>query len=56
MENCEWDVIAQEIGSTPEGARKKVQRAISSLIRNLGGYRPSMEEDRVEIDKPDDSE
>ena len=56
MENCEWDVIATEIGSTPEGARKKVQRAISSLIRNLGGFRPSVEDDRVEIDKPDDSE
>jgi hypothetical protein len=56
MENCEWDVIAAEIGSTPEGARKKVQRAISSLIRNLGGYRPALENDRVETDKPDDGE
>jgi len=25
MENCEWDVIAAELDSTPEGARKKVQ-------------------------------
>ena len=56
MENCEWDVIGAEIGSTPEGARKKVQRAISSLIRNLGGFRPALENDRVETDKPDDGE
>jgi len=54
MENCEWDVVAAEIGSTAEGARKKVQRAISSLIRNLGGYRPSFENDRVDTDKNDD--
>ena len=54
MENCEWDVVAEEIGSTAEGARKKVQRAISSLIRNLGGYRPSFENDKVDTDKNDD--
>ena len=56
MENCEWDVIAAELDSTPEGARKKVQRTIASLIRNLGGYRPSVEDDRVETDKTDDRE
>ena len=56
MENCEWDVIAAELDSTPEGARKKVQRTIASLIRNLGGYRPSVEDDRVETDKTDDGE
>jgi hypothetical protein len=56
MENCEWDVIAAELDSTPEGARKKVQRTIASLIRNLGGHRPSVEDDRVETDKTDDGE
>jgi hypothetical protein len=56
MENCEWDVIAAELDSTPEGARKKVQRTIASLIRNLGGYRPSVEDDKVETDKTDDGE
>lgn len=56
MENCEWDVIAGELDSTPEGARKKVQRAITSLIRKLGGYRPSMEEDNAVIEEGNDSE
>ncbi len=56
MENCEWDVIAAELDSTPEGARKKVQRTITSLIRKLGGYRPSMEEDRAVIEEDNDSE
>jgi hypothetical protein len=56
MENCEWDVIAAELDSTPEGARKKVQRTITSLIRKLGGYRPSIEEDRAVIEEDNDSE
>ncbi len=56
MESCEWDVIAAELDSTPEGARKKVQRTITSLIRKLGGYRPSMEEDRAVIEEDNDSE
>jgi len=56
MENCEWDVIAAKLDSTPEGARKKVQRTITSLIRKLGGYRPSMEEDRAVIEEDNDSE
>jgi len=56
MENCEWDVIAAELDSTPEGARKKVQRTITSLIRKLGGYRPSIEEDKAVIEEDNDSE
>jgi hypothetical protein len=31
--------------STPDGARMKVQRAVSSLIKNLGGWRPQSNED-----------
>jgi hypothetical protein len=35
--------------STPEGARKKVERAIASLIKNLGGWKPqsNTEDDKV---------
>ena len=34
--------------STPDGARMKVQRAINSLIKNLGGWRPYNEPDIIE--------
>lgn len=43
-EVCEWSKLAEELGTTPDGARMKVQRAISSLIKNIGGYRPYVED------------
>lgn len=49
-ENSEWSVIAKELDTTPDGARMKVQRAISSLIKHLGGWRPYQEEDTVEVE------
>jgi DNA-directed RNA polymerase specialized sigma subunit len=47
-ENHEWADIGKELDTTAEGARKKVQRAIASLIRNLGGWRPNLEEESNE--------
>jgi hypothetical protein len=44
-ENNEWNLIAKDLKTTPDGARMKVQRAINSLIRNLGGWRPYADED-----------
>jgi len=44
-ENNEWSLIAKDLKTTPDGARMKVQRAINSLIRNLGGWRPFIDED-----------
>ena len=41
----DWSLLAKDMDSTPDGARMKVQRAISSLIKNLGGWRPYHEED-----------
>jgi hypothetical protein len=41
-------LIAKELDSTPDGARMKVQRAINTLIRNLGGWKPQIEVDKVE--------
>jgi hypothetical protein len=29
--------------STPDGARMKVQRALNSLVKNLGGWKPYTE-------------
>jgi hypothetical protein len=56
-ENVEWGDLANELSTTPDGARMKVQRAISSLIRNLGGHRPYIEEDTlVEADDDESGE
>jgi hypothetical protein len=56
-ENSEWSVIAKELNTTPDGARMKVQRAVSSIVRNLGGFRPYIDEETVETESPvDDGE
>ena len=47
QESNDWAEIAKDLDSTPDGARMKVQRAVNSLIRNLGGWKPQIESDRV---------
>ena len=47
QESNDWTEIAKDLDSTPDGARMKVQRAVNSLIRNLGGWKPQIESDRV---------
>jgi hypothetical protein len=34
--------------STPDGARMKVQRALNSLVKHLGGWKPYHEQDNKE--------
>jgi hypothetical protein len=48
-ESYEWSEIGKELDTTPDGARMKVQRAIASLIRNLGGWKPQIDEDTPEV-------
>ena len=55
-ENSEWNLIAKDLKTTPDGARMKVQRAINSLIRNLGGWRPYQDEDVSQTEQEDDGE
>lgn len=55
-ENNEWNLIAKDLNTTPDGARMKVQRAINSLIRNLGGWRPYPDEDVQQAEQDDDGE
>ena len=43
-DNSEWNLVAKDLNTTVDGARMKVQRAINSLIRNLGGWRPYSDE------------
>ena len=45
IEQPDWTLLAKDMDSTPDGARMKVQRAITSLIKHLGGWRPQTDED-----------
>lgn len=45
---AEWETIATDMDTTKDGARMKVQRALTSLVQNLGGWRPYNDEDNQE--------
>jgi hypothetical protein len=48
IDSPDWSRLSKDMDSTPDGARMKVQRAINSLTKNLGGWRPYQEDDVVE--------
>jgi len=48
VEQPDWATLSKEMDSTPDGARKKVERALASLVKNLGGWRPYHDKDTVE--------
>ena len=54
IEQPDWATLAKDMDSTPEGARKKVERALASLVKNLGGWRPYHDKDTEESDKLSD--
>lgn len=54
IDSPDWSLLSKDMDSTPDGARMKVQRAVSSLIKNLGGWRPYNESDTVK-EKVDES-
>ena len=47
-ESAEYSKLADEMGTTTEGARMKVQRALASLIRKIGGRRPFNDKDTAQ--------
>ena len=53
IDSPDWSLLAKDMDSTPDGARMKVQRAINSLIKNLGGWRPYHENDVVQEESQD---
>jgi len=55
-DNSEWSLVAKDLKTTVDGARMKVQRAVNSLIRNLGGWRPYPDEDVQQAEQEDDGE
>ena len=48
VEQPDWATLSKEMDSTPDGARKKVERALASLVKNLGGWRPYHDKDTTE--------
>jgi hypothetical protein len=40
IDSPDWASLSKDMDSTPDGARMKVQRAINSLVKNLGGWKP----------------
>jgi RNA polymerase sigma factor (sigma-70 family) len=54
-DNYEWNELAKELNTSADGARKRVERAINSLIRILGGWRTFSDTDNL-VDKNEDEE
>jgi hypothetical protein len=56
IDSPDWSLLAKDMDSTPDGARMKVQRAMNSLVKNLGGWRPYNEPDTVESQQQEEAE
>ncbi len=54
-DNYEWNDLAKELNTSADGARKRVSRAINSLIRILGGWRIFNDTDNL-VDKNEEEE
>ena len=52
--NTKLEDVVDELSTTKDGARMKVQRALNSLIRNLGGFKPFHDEDVIVAEEDDD--
>ena len=54
IDSPDWALLSKDMDSTPDGARMKVQRAINSLIKNLGGWRPYHDDDNIVTEVEDE--
>ena len=52
----EWNDLAKELNTSADGARKRVSRAINSLIRVLGGWRTYNDTDNLESKDEEDED
>jgi hypothetical protein len=55
IDSPDWSLLAKDMDSTPDGARMKVQRAMNSLVKNLGGWRPYHDEDTTQSEPQEES-
>ena len=44
-EQPDWSELSKDMDSTPDGARMKVQRAVNSIIKALGGWKSYRDDD-----------
>ena len=49
VEQPDWSELSKDMGSTPDGARMKVQRAVNSIIKILGGWKPYRDNDTTNV-------
>jgi hypothetical protein len=45
IEQPDWTELSKDMDSTPDGARMKVQRAVNSIIKALGGWKSYRDDD-----------
>jgi hypothetical protein len=48
IDSPDWTLLSKDMESTPDGARMKVQRALNSLVKHLGGWKPYYDQDTTE--------
>lgn len=53
-ENYEWSDLGKELDTSADGARKRVERAVSSLIKILGGWRTHNDADVITTKEEDE--
>ena len=54
IDSPDWSILSKDMDTTADGARMKVQRAINSLIKNLGGWKPHSDLDSPEQEQSND--
>ena len=50
VEQPDWTELSKDMDTSPDGARMKVQRAVNSLIKHLGGWKPQLDNDTTEVE------
>lgn len=56
IDNNEWNDLAKELNTSADAARKRVERAVNSLVRILGGWRSYNDTDTIETETEDNDE
>ena len=56
VDNNEWNDLAKELNTSADAARKRVERAVNSLVRILGGWRAYNDTDTIETETEDNDE
>lgn len=55
-DNYEWTELGKELNTSADGARKRVERAVNSLVRILGGWRTYNDTDNLEVKEEDEDD